>query len=265
MSDELNIIVCIKQVPETTEVEFDEQTGRLKREGVAAVVNRFDEYAIEEGLSLKERYGGIVKVLCMGPPQAESALKESVAMGSDEAWLATDKAFAGADTWATSYTLALCAGKMTPYDLIICGLKTTDGDTGQVGPGLAEHLNIPHICYVNKIQEVKDGKITLTRALDDGIETLKAPLPLVITVTKEINEPRLPTLRSRMRARKTKIHQLTSADVDAEPRKLGLDGSPTRVVKIFTPNAPVGGEIVRGSTEELAERLFQKLMECKVI
>ena len=265
MSDELNIIVCIKQVPETTEVEFDEETGRLKREGIAAIVNPFDEYAIEEGLSLKERYSGAVKVLCMGPPQAESALKEAVAMGCDEVWLATDRAFAGADTWATSYTLALCAEKMAPYDIIICGLKTTDGDTGQVGPELAEHLGVPHVCYVNKILDVSEGRIKLTRSLDDGVETLEAPLPLVISVTKEINEPRLPTLRSRMRARKAEINQLTSADVDADPSKLGLEGSPTRVVKIFTPEAPEGGEIVKGTSEELAEILFQKLLECKVI
>lgn len=265
MSDHLNIIVCVKQVPETTEVEFDEETGRLKREGVAAVVNPFDEYAIEEGLSLRERYGGNVKVISMGPPQAESALKESIAMGSDEAWLATDKKFAGADTWATSYTLALCIEKIAPYDIIICGLKTTDGDTGQVGPGLAEHLSIPHICYVNKILEYKEGKIKLTRALDEGVETLETSLPLLITVSKEINEPRLPTLRSRIRARKAVIHQLTSKDVDADREKLGLEGSPTRVVKIFTPKTPEGGEIIKGSPEELANRLYQKLMECKVI
>jgi electron transfer flavoprotein beta subunit len=146
MSEGLNIIVCIKQVPETTEVDFDEETGRLKREGVAAVVNPFDEYAIEEGIRLKEKYGGTVKVLSMGPPQAESALKDAIAMGADEAYLATDRAFAGADTWATSYTLGLTIKKLAPYDLVICGMKTTDGDTGQVGPELAHHLGVPHVC-----------------------------------------------------------------------------------------------------------------------
>ena len=130
MSEGLNIVVCIKQVPETTEVEIDPETGRLKREEVAAVVNPFDEYAVEEGLRLRERYGGVVKALTMGPPMAEAALRDAMALGCDEAWHATDRAFAGADTLATSYTLALCIGKMAPYDLIICGLKTTDGDTG---------------------------------------------------------------------------------------------------------------------------------------
>jgi electron transfer flavoprotein beta subunit len=219
MSEGLNVIVCIKQVPETTEVEFDEETGRLKREGVDAVINPFDEYAVEEGLQIKEKYGGTVKVLSMGPPQAESALRETIALGCDEAYLATDRAFAGADTWATSYTLGLCVEKLAPYDIVICGLKTTDGDTGQVGPEMAQH----------------------------------------------INQPRLATLRGRMGARKAEIKQITSKDVDADPARLGLDGSPTRVVKIFTPTPHEGGDVVEGTPEELAESIFQKLLECKVI
>lgn len=265
MSEGLNIIVCIKQVPETTEVEFDEETGTLKREGIAAVVNPFDEYAVEEGLRLREKYGGNVKVLSMGPPQAEAALRDTIALGCDEAWLATDRAFAGADTWATSYTLGLCIEKLAPYDLIICGLKTTDGDTGQVGPELAQQMGIPHVCYVNKILDIADGKIRLTRLLDDGVETLEAPLPIVLSVSKDINQPRLATLRGRMAARKAEIKQITSKDVDADPARLGLDGSPTRVVKIFTPTPLEGGDVVEGTPEELAERIFQKLQECKVI
>jgi len=265
MSEGLNVIVCIKQVPETTEVEFDEETGRLKREGIDSVVNPFDEYAVEEGLSMKERFGGAVKVLSMGPPQAESALRETIALGCDEAWLATDRAFAGADTWATSLTLGLCIQKMTPYDIIICGLKTTDGDTGQVGPEMAQHLGIPHICYVNKILDVSEGRIRLTRMLDDGVETLEAPLPIVITVTKEINQPRLATLRGRLSARKAEIRQITSKDIAADPSQLGLDGSPTRVVKIFTPTPSAGGELVQGSPDELADKILEKLVECKVI
>ncbi len=265
MSEGLNIIVCIKQVPETTEVEFDEETGTLKREGIAAVVNPFDEYAVEEGLRLREKYGGNVKVLSMGPPQAEAALRDTIALGCDEAWLATDRAFAGADTWATSYTLGLCIEKLAPYDLIICGLKTTDGDTGQVGPELAQQMGIPHVCYVNKILGVSGGKIKLTRFLDDGVETLEAPLPLVISVSKDINQPRLATLRGRLQARKAEIHRITSKDIDVDPSDLGLDGSPTRVVKIFTPTPPATGEVFEGSPDELAGKIFEKLLECKVI
>jgi len=265
MSEGLNIVVCIKQVPETTEVDFDEETGRLMREGVAAVVNPFDEYAVEEGISLKERYGGTVKVLTMGPPQAESALRDAIAMGADEAYLATDRAFAGADTWATSYTVGLCIEKMGPYDIVICGLKTTDGDTGQVGPELAQHLGTPHVCYVNKILDVSDGKVRLTRLLDDGVETLESPLPVVLSVSKDINQPRLATLRGRLQARKAEITQITSKDVEADPSRLGLEGSPTRVVKIFTPTPPEAGDIISGTPEELAEKILEKLMECKVI
>ncbi len=261
----MNTIVCIKQVPETTEVEFDEETGTLKREGIAAIVNPFDEYAVEEGLRLRERYGGEVKVLSMGPPQAEAALRDTMALGCDEAWLATDRAFAGADTWATSYTLGLCIEKMSPYDLVICGLKTTDGDTGQVGPELAQHLGVPHVCYVNKILKVSEGKIRLTRLLDDGVETLEAPLPLVISVSKDINQPRLATLRGRLQARKAEIQKISSKDLNVDPSKLGLDGSPTRVVKIFTPTPPADGEVFEGTPDELAEKIFEKLQECKVI
>jgi electron transfer flavoprotein beta subunit len=265
MSEGLNIIVCIKQVPETTEVEFDEETGTLKREGIAAVVNPFDEYAVEESLRLREKYGGNVKVLSMGPPQAEAALRDTIALGCNDAWLATDRAFAGADTWATSYTLSLCIEKLAPYDLIICGLKTTDGDTGQVGPELAENLGVPHVCYVNGISDVLEGKIRLTRLLDDGLETLEAPLPLVISVSKDINQPRLATLRGRLQARKAEIHHITSKELRVDPSELGLDGSPTRVVKIFTPTPPAAGEVLEGSPDELAEKIFEKLLECKVI
>jgi len=265
MGDGLNIIVCIKQVPETTEVEIDPETGRLKREEVAAVINPFDEYAVEEGLRLRERFGGTVKVLTMGPPMAEAALRDAVAMGCDEAWLATDRAFAGADTLATSYTLGLCIGKMALYDLIICGVKTTDGDTGQVGPELAEHLGVPHVCYVNKVLEVSGGDLRVTRMLDDGVETLETPLPALITVTKEINQPRLATLRGRLQARKAEIRTLTSGDIGGYPSRLGLEGSATRVIKVFTPEPPSGGEVVEDSPDELAERILEKLIECKVI
>lgn len=265
MGEGINILVCIKQVPETTEVEIDSETGRLMREGVASVINPFDEFAVEEGMRLKEKYGGTVKVLTMGPPMAEAALRDTIALGCDEAWLATDRAFAGADTLATSYTLALCMEKMEPYDLIICGLKTTDGDTGQVGPEIAEHLGIPHVCYINKVLGVSEGKIRVTRMLDDGVETLEMPLPALITVTKEINQPRLATLRGRLKARNAEIKVLTTKDVGGDPSKFGLDGSATRVIKVFTPTPPAAGEVFEGSPDELAARILEKLIECKVI
>jgi electron transfer flavoprotein beta subunit len=265
MSEGLNIVVCIKQVPETTEVEFDEETGRLKREGVSAIVNPFDEYAIEEALRLREKYGGKVHVLTMGPPWAEDALRDAVAMGSDEAWLATDRAFAGADTWATSLTLAKCVQKIGETDLVICGLKTTDGDTGQTGPEMAEHLDMPHVCYVNEIRAIKDNRVTLRRIMDDGVEVLEAPLPLLITVSKDINNPRLATLRGRLKAKKAEIKEITNEELKLDPEQIGLEGSFTRVVKIFEPEEPEPGEIIEGSPEELAEAIFSRLREFKVI
>lgn len=265
LNEGLKIIVCIKQVPETTEVDFDEVTGRLMREGVDAVVNPFDEYALEEGIRLKEKFGGVVKVLSMGPPQAESALRNAIAIGADEAYLVTDRAFAGADTWATSYTLSLGIDKLAPYDIVICGLKTTDGDTGQTGPELAHQLGIPHICYVNKILEIEENRIRLTRILDDRLETLETKFPLLISVSKEINQPRLATLRGRLNAKKAEIQHITSKEIAADPERLGLSGSPTRVVKIFSPIQPSAGEIVEGSPEELADKILEKLVDCKVI
>ena len=265
MSEGLNIVVCIKQVPETTEVQFDEETGRLKREGVAAIINPFDEYAIEEALRLKEKHGGVVKVITMGPPWAADALRDAIAMGADEGWLATDRVFGGADTWATSLTLARCIEKMGPYDLIICGLKTTDGDTGQTGPEMAEHLDIPHVCYVSEIKELKDRKLTLRRNLDEGVETLEAKLPLLLSVGKDINQPRLATLRGRLKAKKAEIREITNKDLSLDPKTIGLDGSYTRVVKIFEPTVHEAGEIVEGTVDELVEAVYNKLQECKVI
>lgn len=261
----MNIVVCIKQVPETTEVQFDEETGRLKREGVAAVINPFDEYAIEEALRLKEKHGGVVKVITMGPPWAADALRDAIAMGADEGWLATDRVFGGADTWATSLTLARCIEKMGPYDLVICGLKTTDGDTGQTGPEMAEHLDIPHACYVSEIKELKDRKMTLRRNMDDGVETLEATLPLLLSVGKDINQPRLATLRGRLKAKKAEIREITNKDLGLDPKAIGLDGSYTRVVKIFEPTVHEAGEVVEGTVDELVEAIYNKLQECKVI
>jgi len=265
LSTGLNIIVCIKQVLETTEVEFDKETGRLKREGIAAIINPFDEYAIETGLRIKEKSGGLVKVLSMGPPNAEQALRDAIALGADEAYLATDHVFAGADTWATGYTLAKCVQKIGEFDIIICGLKTTDGDTGQTGPEMAEVLDVPCICYVNEIISIKDGIITLKRSLDEGIELLETKLPLVITVSKDIAHPRLATLRGRIAAKKAVINQLTNKELDLDVKTIGLEGSFTRVIKIFTPQINFDGEIIQGNPNELADAIFYKLKEVKVI
>ncbi|HOL66187.1 MAG TPA: electron transfer flavoprotein subunit beta/FixA family protein, partial [bacterium] len=190
----MNIIVCIKQVPETTEVKIDPVTKRIVREGVKGVINPYDAYALEEAVRLKERFGGETTVISMGPPQAESALREALAMGLDKAILLSDRQFGGSDTLATSYTLACALRKIGSFDIVICGRETLDGSTGQVGPEMAVHLGIPYITFVSRINEVTPEGLVCERLMEDHYETLQVPLPVLLTVVKEINEPRLPSL-----------------------------------------------------------------------
>jgi len=257
----MHFVVCIKQVPATTAVQIDPKTGTLKREGVESIINPFDEYAIEEGIRLKERLGGKVTVISMGPPQAESALREALSRGCDDAILLTDKSFAGADTWATAYTLS-CAIKIlsTPADLIICGKQASDGDTAQVGPSLAEMLDIPHVAYVRKIVEIKEGYIKVERMLEDGVDVLEMSLPALITVVKEINTPRLPTLKGILAAKKKQILFWNKETINADPDKIGLKGSPTQVMKIFYPPPRQGGQLITGvDAKDIAKKLVEKL------
>jgi len=255
----VNIIVCIKQVPETTQVRINPETNTLIREGVKSIINPFDMYAIEEAVRLKERIGGKTTVITMGPPQAESALKEAIAMGIDDAILVSDRAFAGSDTWATSYILSSAIKKIGVFDLVICGKQASDGDTAQVGPGISVHLDIPQITYIKKIEEIKDNFIRAERMTEEGYEIIETPLPALVTVVKEINEPRLPSLKGMMRARQTKITAWTQKELNLDVQKIGLCGSPTRVVKIFTPPPRAGGQMISGETQEIAEKLVELL------
>jgi electron transfer flavoprotein beta subunit len=231
----MRIIVPIKQVPETTSVTMDETTGTMIREGVEAIINPLDLYAIETALRLRQRLGGEVVVISMGPPAAMSALREAVAMGCDSAVLLSDKAFAGSDTWATSYTLSAGIRKLGAFDLVLCGERATDGDTGQVGPGIAAFLDLPVATYVGKIEEADPSKIRVRRLVETGHEVLEVRLPAVLTVVKEIGEARLPTLQGKRRARSIAVPVLGPEDLDVDAGNLGLEGSPTRVVKIFRP------------------------------
>ncbi|MFN3967065.1 MAG: electron transfer flavoprotein subunit beta/FixA family protein [Endomicrobiia bacterium] len=261
----MNFIVCIKQVPATTNVQINEKTGTLKREGVESIINPFDEYAIEEGVRLKEKVKGKVTVITMGPPQAEQALREALSRGADEAILISDKAFAGADTLATSYTLAQAIKKIGQFDLIICGKQASDGDTAQVGPGIAEKLDIPHVAYVGKIEEIRPGYIRVQRMMEDGHDIIEMPLPALITVVKEINTPRLPSLRGMMFSKKAQIPCWTAETLQADKNKIGLTGSPTQVMKIFYPPARKGGEKLVGDAQEMARQLVEKLKKLQVI
>ncbi len=253
----MNIIVCIKQVPETTEVKINLQTHTLIREGVKSIINPFDMYAIEEGIRLKERFGAKAVVISMGPPQAEAALREAISMGCDEAILITDRAFAGSDTWATSFTLACAIKKISKFDLVLCGKQASDGDTAQVGPGISMHLDIPQATYVKKIERIDNGIARVERMTEEGYEIIELPMPALLTVVKEINEPRLPSLRGMMQAKKAKITLWGAKDIQADPEALGLNGSPTQVVNIFTPPPRQGGQILQGETNEVVEKLVE--------
>ena len=255
----MNVVVCIKQVPGTTEVKIDPATNTLVREGVESIINPFDTYAVEEGVRLKERYGGKVTVLTMGPPQAEQALREAISCGADDGVLISDRAFAGSDTLATSRVLAATMNKLADYDLVICGRQTLDGDTGQVGPGLAQRLGIPFLAYVSRVEEVGEGSMRAERMIEEGHEEMELPLPAVITVVKEINVPRLPSLRGTARSRSIHIPTWTAADLGLCEEEVGVAGSPTRVIKIFFPRRERHSEVLSGSPQTQVEQLVERI------
>ena len=257
----MNIIVCIKQVPDTTEIKIDRETNTLIREGVESIINPFDLYAIEEALKLKEIHGGKITALSMGPPQVETALRESIAMGIDEIILLTDRKFAGADTWATSLTLAEAIRKIGDYDLILFGQQAIDGDTAQVGPGVATHLELPQTCYVKEVESVENGKMIVKRLMEDGFDRIEMTLPAVLTVVKDINTPRLPSLRGKRNAKKAELIIWNADNLGLDENIIGLNGSPTQVVKIFSPELKKGGEKHELPADELVEILFNKLKE----
>ncbi len=268
VSFRLRIVVCIKQVPSTeAKVQMDPVKGTLIREGVESVVNPFDEYAIEEGVRLKERYGGEVIVVSMGPPQAKEALRQALAMGADKAVLLSDRAFAGSDTLATAYTLSLAIKKLGEIDLVICGKQATDGDTAQVGPGLAQRLGFRQLTYVCKVKEInsESKKIIVERLLDEGIQVVETTLPALMTVVKDINQPRLPNVISIRRAARTEIPIWGPQDLNGDQAKFGFDGSPTQVIRIFTPPPRAGGQILEGEVPEVVSKLLDALSSQQVI
>lgn len=261
----MKIIVCIKQVPEGLDVKVDPVTKRIVREGVKSIINPYDLYAIEEGIRLKERFGGETYVISMGPSQAESAIREAIGMGIDYGILLSDKRFAGSDTLATSYTLSLAIKKIGGFDIIICGRETLDGSTGQVGPGIAEHLGIPYITYVSKIMNIENGEIQCKRLMEDHYEIIKTKLPVLITVIKEINEPRIPSLKNMLRAKKIEIPVWTADDLNGEEKNFGQDGSPTRVIDVWTQTIKKEGRIVKGEPEEVVEEIIKELKKIGVV
>lgn len=255
----MKIVVCLKQVPDTTAVKIDPKTGTLIREGVPSIINPEDKHALEEALNLKDQYGAEVTIISMGPPQAKSALREALSMGADEAILITDRAFAGSDTLATSEALAGVLRKLD-YDIVFAGRQAIDGDTAQVGPEIAEHLNIPQVTYV---QEVKiDGEVlTINRALEDGYEIIEVKAPVLLTAIKELNKPRYMNVKDIFASANKEIKLWSANDIDVDKAKLGLAGSPTKVKKSMTKEVKGQGEIINKPVDQAVEYVLEKLKE----
>jgi len=265
--ENVKIAVCIKQVPDSTDVKINPETNTLIREGVASISNPFDDFALEEALLTKEKYGGEVHVVSMGPPQAVDVLKNALAVGADKVYLISDRAFAGSDTLATAYTLSKTLEWIGEIDLVICGKQAIDGDTAQVGPGIATRLGLPQLTYVSKVREinVEKKKLVVERLLEDGKEVVECSLPALITVVKDINEPRLPSLLGIKKAAKAQIPTVTAKDIPVDETRIGLKGSPTWVTKIFSPEVRAGGEMLKGELTEVIPTLVNKLMDTKFI
>jgi electron transfer flavoprotein beta subunit len=260
----VKVVVCIKQVPDTSEVRINPETNTLIRDGVQSMINPYDMHAIEAGLQIRERAGGSVTAITMGPPQAEAALREAISMGVDDAVLLTDRAFAGSDTWATAYTLSRAIQNIGA-DIILCGKQAIDGDTAQVGPEIAEFLDIPHVSYVRKIDDIKESGLVVQRLMDEGFDVIETSLPALLTVVRELNVPRMPSLKGKMAAKKAEIRRLSAADIKADETELGLKGSPTQVRSIFAPEARKDRKMLEGTTEEEVDALVKELVGSKCL
>ncbi|WP_315113487.1 electron transfer flavoprotein subunit beta/FixA family protein [Clostridium intestinale] len=255
----MKIVVCLKQVPDTTAVRIDPKTGTLIRDGVPSIINPEDKHALEEALVLKETYGATVTIVSMGPPQAKDALREALSMGADEAILITDRAFAGSDTLATSKALAGVLKKLE-YDIIFAGRQAIDGDTAQVGPEIAEHLNIPQVTYVQEVK-VNGDLLTINRALEDGYELVEVKTPVLLTAIKELNKPRYMNIASIFDTKDAEIKVWSVNDIDVDKAELGLPGSPTKVKKSMTKETKGAGELVEKPAKEAASYVLEKLKE----
>ncbi|HMK61745.1 MAG TPA: electron transfer flavoprotein subunit beta/FixA family protein [Dissulfurispiraceae bacterium] len=260
----MNCVVCIKQVPDTAEVRINPETNTLIREGVPSIINPYDLHAVEAALQIRDGIGGKVTVITMGPPQAEEALRETVSMGVDEVKLISDRAFAGSDTWATSYTLSRAIEKIG-FDIVICGKQAIDGDTAQVGPEIAEFLDIPHIAYVKKIEDITSSSIRVQRMMDDGYDLVESSVPVLLTVVKEINTPRLPSLKGKMAAKKAVIAKMDMKSIEADEEKVGLKGSPTQVKNIFAPQTIKEKKVLEGNLEQQIDAMIEELGRMKCV
>ena len=263
----MKIIVCLKQVPDTNEVKINKETGTLIREGVPSIINPDDMNALEEALKIKDNTKSEVIVVSMGPPQAKNALKEALAMGADKAYLVSDRAFGGSDTWATATILSSAIEKIGDYDIILCGRQAIDGDTAQVGPEIAEFLNIPQITYAKDVK-INDKKVQVTRYTEFGDLVYKSEMPVLLTAIKDLNTPRYPEIKKiyEVYSNDDNIEILGLNDLDVDTTQIGLKGSPTNVYKSFVPVKEKHFEMISGLTDkEKASNLFDKLIELKLV
>lgn len=259
----MQVVLCIKQVPDTADIKWTEN-NTIQREGVESVINPFDMYAIETAVRLKDNEDAEITVITMGPPQAQEILKKAVAMGADNGALITDRKFAGADTVATSRTLASAIEKVVPdYDLIICGQFATDGDTAQTGPSIAQHLGLPQITYVKEIIETKENSVTVKREVEDGIEIVRVQLPALLCMLKCDYEPRRPLIKGFVSAQKCEINCHSMEDIGLDAEQVGMKGSPTYVSKAFRPEAKQSGEVIHPESNEQAAEIILEFLNGK--
>jgi len=263
----MKIIVLVKQVPNTTEVKLDPKTGNLIREGIESIINPDDRHALEAAVHLKETAKAKVTVLSMGPPQAIDAVSEAMGMGADEGILLSDRAFAGADTWATSSTLGKAIETIGGYDLVLCGRQAIDGDTAQIGPQVADYLQVPQVTYVIGIEEIREKSMVVKRRLEDGFERVECDLPALLTVIGEMNTPRYPLVGRLIDAcrEKASIKIWNAADIGVQTRDVGLDGSLTHVIKTFAPKLQRQTEMIPGDAKTAVKTLAGKMKEKKLI
>lgn len=262
----MDILVCVKQVPDTTEIKINYETNTLIREGVPSIVNPFDAYALEVAVRLKEKHGGTVTVLSMGPEQAKAALKECLSVGADTAYLLSDRAFGGSDTLATSYILASAIQSLGKFDLIMCGKQAIDGDTAQVGPEIAEHLNMPQVTYTLDADVNEEGKVTVKKETETGYEMVETQTPALLTVVKTEFEPRMASVKAKIAANRKPIHVITSQDITIDLTRAGLKGSPTKVKKTYTPPMKGDSVVIKEETaKESVDKLIAILDEKSII
>ena len=262
----MDILVCVKQVPDTTEIKINYETNTLIREGVPSIVNPFDAYALEVAVRLKEKHGGTVTVLSMGPDQAKAALKECLSVGADKAYLLSDRAFGGSDTLATSYILASAIHSLGKFHLIMCGKQAIDGDTAQVGPEIAEHLDSPQVTYALEADVTEDGKVIVKKETETGYEMVETQIPALLTVVKTEFEPRMASVKAKIAANRKPIDVITSQDITIDLSRAGLKGSPTKVKKTYTPPMKGDSVVIKEETaKESVDKLISILDEKSII